>query len=57
MDNSKGEVLEVRCWRRDRMYNILGKREHGTVKKKNFNVLEWLEIKEDVGDSWKLSQE
>ena len=26
-------------------------------KKKNFNVLEWLEIKEDVGDSWKLSQE
>lgn len=48
--------------RRDRMYNILGKREYGTVKKKRKRkklkfFLKWLEIKEDVVESWKLSQE
>lgn len=44
------------------MYNILGKREYGMVKKKRKRkklkfFLKWLEIKEDVVESWKLSQE
>ena len=58
MDNRKGEVLEVRCCeKRQNVEHLRQERTWHSKKKKILNVLEWLEIKEDVGDSWKLSQE